>query len=63
VPSGLQQCASKKELDLPVQAAQVIVRPALNGVEYFAVDPQQEWLSLGHVRLLVDRAGVDDRLR
>ena len=51
------------ELDLAVQAAQVVVCPALNGLEHVAVDPKQERLPVGHGALLIDRARVDDRLR
>ena len=38
----------QEELDLAVQAAQVVVCPALNGVENLAIDANQERLALGH---------------
>ena len=60
---SLLQRPPQQELDLAVEAAQVVVCPALNRVEHLAVDPKQERLALGHGALLIDRAGVDDRLR
>ena len=47
-PSHLFQRTPQQELDLAVQAAQVVVCPALNGVEDLAVDSQEERLTLGH---------------
>ena len=38
----------QQELDLRVEAAQVVVGPALDRVEHVAVHPQQEGLALGH---------------
>ena len=40
------------ELDLRVQAAQVVAGPALERVQHVAVDPQQEGLALGQVGCL-----------
>ena len=57
------QCRPQHVLDLPVEAAQLVVCPALQGVHDLAVDAQQEGLAIRHGRLLIDRAGVDDRLR
>jgi hypothetical protein len=59
---GVLQHAAEDELDLPVQAAQVVVRPALEGVEDVAIDPQQKRFPLSH-KSLIDRPCVDDRLR
>ena len=50
LPSRLFQRPPQQELDLAVQAAQVVVCPALNGVEHVAVDPKQERLAFGHGR-------------
>ena len=47
MPCVLQRPA-EHELDLAVQTAQLVVRPALNGVEHLAVDPEQEWFPFSH---------------
>ena len=47
-PSPLFQRPPQQKLDLAVEAAQIVVCPALNRVEHIAVDPQQERLSFGH---------------
>jgi hypothetical protein len=47
-PAGVPERAPEDELDLGVEAAQVVGRPPLDGVEDVAVDPDQEGLSLGH---------------
>jgi len=47
-PAGFPQRLSEQEFDLAVQAAQVIVCPALNGVEHILVDPKQEWFTIRH---------------
>lgn len=47
-PALVLQYPPQQELDLAVQAAQVVVCPALNGVENVAVDSQEEWLPVGH---------------
>jgi hypothetical protein len=48
--SGFPQRVPQDELDLAVQAAQVVVRPALNGIEYVAIDPEQKGLPFSHGR-------------
>jgi hypothetical protein len=45
--SRLVQRSPQDELNLTVQAAQVIVCPALNGVEHLAIGTKQEWLAIG----------------
>src|SRR4030095_2999101 len=55
-PSSFLQRASQQKLDLAVQAAQVVVCPALSGVENLAVDSQQEWLALAHDITVTDRS-------
>jgi hypothetical protein len=42
------QRTPQQELDLAVQAAQIVVCPALNGVENLAIDSQEERLAVGH---------------
>ena len=37
-PSGSSQCLPKQELDLPVQAAEVIVGPGTHSVEDLRID-------------------------
>ena len=39
---------AQKELNLRVQTAQVIVRPALHGIEQLRVDAKQERFSVRH---------------
>jgi hypothetical protein len=64
LPSRFLERSAQEKLDLAVQAAQIVVCPALNGLEHVAVYPQKERLTVRHgERLLVDRAGIDDRLR
>ena len=55
----------EKILDLGVQAAQVVVCPALNALEHGRVDANQEGFPVRHgvPVLLMDGAGVQDRLR
>ena len=48
LPPGFLQDSPQQELDLRVQAAQVVVGPALERVEDVAIDPQQERLPVGH---------------
>jgi hypothetical protein len=38
--TGLLKALPQKELDLPVQTAQIIVRPALERFEQDRIDPQ-----------------------
>ena len=47
-PAGPSQRIAQDELDLRVEAAQIVVRPALHRVEHGAVDPQEEGLPFGH---------------
>ena len=47
-PAGLLGGAPQDELDLRVEAAQIIVRPALHGVEHGRIDTKQERLAIGH---------------
>src|SRR5439155_7590276 len=47
-PPFLLQRTPEHELDLPVQAPQIVPRPALQRVEDRGIDPQQEGLALGH---------------
>src|SRR3989304_4535487 len=46
--SSVPHRSPQQELDLAVQAAQVVVCPALNGVEHVPVDPKQERLAVRH---------------
>jgi len=48
-PPRLLERPPQQELDLPVQAAQVIVGPTLDGVEHLAIDAKQERFAFGHV--------------
>jgi hypothetical protein len=48
VSPRLLQRPSQEELDLAVQAAQVVVCPALNGLEDLAVDPQEKGFAIRH---------------
>src|SRR5512145_811972 len=43
----VQERAPEQELDLTVQAPQLVVGPLLEGREQLRVHPEQEWLSLG----------------
>jgi hypothetical protein len=54
----------QKILDLSVQAAQIIVCPALNALEHGGVDAKQEGFPVRHrvPGLLMNRPGVEDRL-
>ena len=40
---------AQHELDLPVEASQIVVRPALKGLQQGTVDTQKERLSFSHV--------------
>jgi hypothetical protein len=46
----------EKILDLSVQAAQIIVRPALNALEYRGVDAKEEGFPFRHVMKLIGEA-------
>jgi hypothetical protein len=50
---GVPERPPQEELDLRVQAAQVVVRPALDRVQHRWVDPEQERLALGHAPYLM----------
>ena len=54
----------EKILDVGVQAAQIIVCPALNALEHGGVDAKQEGFPVRHgvPGLLMNRPGVEDRL-
>ena len=47
-PAFLLQHLAQHELDLRVERAQIVVGPALDGVEHLRVDAQQEGLALAH---------------
>ena len=49
-PPGLLRRAAQQELDLRVEAAQIVVRPALDGVQHRGVDPKEERFTIGHDR-------------
>jgi hypothetical protein len=40
--------AAQEELDLGIEAAQVVVGPALDRVQQVAVHAQEEWLPFSH---------------
>lgn len=65
VTTGGLQRASQHELDLRIEAAQIVVRPPLHGVQQLAINTEQERLAIRHVgfALLVERAGVHHGLR
>jgi hypothetical protein len=46
--AGPPQRIAKQILDLAVQAPQIVVRPALHGLEQARIDTQQERLSICH---------------
>lgn len=59
----VNQGAPQEKLNLRVETPQVVGCPALQRVQDFRIDSQQEWFSLGHGLLsLIKTAGVDDRL-
>jgi hypothetical protein len=47
-PPGFSQRFSEQEFDLAVQAAQLVVCPALNGVEHVLVDPKEKRFPIRH---------------
>ena len=61
VAAGLLERPAQKELDLPIHAAQIVVRPALDRFQQSRVNTKEEWFSCSH--LLIDGSGVDHRLR
>jgi hypothetical protein len=46
--SGLAQHAAQHELDLPVQAAQIVARPAFQRLEHVGIDPEEKRPPLAH---------------
>jgi hypothetical protein len=46
--AGLPQRVAEQEFDLPVEAAEVVVGPALKRLEERGVDPKQERFAFGH---------------
>jgi hypothetical protein len=48
-PAGLVECSAQDHFDLAVEAAQVIVGPAGEGVVDGRVDPEQDLSALAHV--------------
>lgn len=56
----LLKCLAQDELDLPVEAAQIVIRPPLDGVQQLAIHAEEEWFSVSHEswRLLVQGPGV-----
>ena len=48
VSSGLLQRPAKEELDLAIEAAQIVIRPALEGLQQGRIDAKQERFAIGH---------------
>jgi hypothetical protein len=46
--AGLLEGAAQEELDLRVQAAQIVVRPALDGLQQGCINAKQERFSVSH---------------
>jgi hypothetical protein len=46
----LLERTSKQELDLPVEAAQIVIRPAMHRLEQLRVDAKQERFAFSHDR-------------
>jgi hypothetical protein len=44
--------SAQYELDLSIEAAQVIISPALDGGQDIRVDPQQECLAFSHIEVV-----------
>ncbi len=61
-PPSFLQGSSQQVLDLPVQAAQIVVSPPLNCVEDFTIYAQRERFAVCHRQLLIEGTRVDDRL-
>ncbi len=59
--AAVDQRLPKQELDLAVEAAELVRSPTAQFLEIFSLEAQEECLSFSHV-LLIDRAGVDNRL-
>lgn len=61
VPAAANQCLAKQELDLAIEAAELIRSPTAQFLQIFGIQAQEECLSLSHVSL-IDRAGIHHRL-
>jgi len=48
LPPGLLESLAEQVLDMPVQAPQFIVGPALKQLQYFGIDPYEKRLLLCH---------------
>ena len=48
VSSGLLQRAAQEELDLRIEAAQIVVRPALDLLQQGRIDTKQEGFTIRH---------------
>jgi hypothetical protein len=46
--SRLLECPAQEELDLRIQAAQIIVRPTLDRLQQRWIDPKEKWFALSH---------------
>jgi hypothetical protein len=46
--SDVAQYAAQHELDLPVQAAQIVARPAFQRLEHVGIDPKEKRPPLAH---------------
>ena len=46
-PSRPAQRLAEQKLDLPVEAAQIIIRPALHGLQHRRIDAEEEWFAFG----------------
>ena len=57
----LPQSVAQHVLDLAIQGAQIVIRPALQRGQQSGIEPHEKRFALRH-DLLIDRAGVDDRL-
>ena len=47
-PPGILEGPAQEELDLRVEAAQIVVRPALDGFQHRRIDTKQKGLTVGH---------------
>lgn len=48
-PTTLEQPPPQNELDLRIEAAQVIIRPALDRLQHSRVNAEKKCFALGHV--------------
>jgi len=48
VAPGLLEGPAQEELDLPVQAAQIIVRPTLDGLQQRWINTKEKWFTVRH---------------